>query len=250
MSVKLKIEKLAKTFITGQTPLQVLEQVDLAVAPGEFMCILGASGSGKSTLLRLVAGFESADSGSIILDGQPVVTPGSNRMMVFQDFNQLFPWKTVLENVIFPLEVKGNGKNVAKRKDKALHYLRLTRLEGFEAYYPHQLSGGMKQKAAIARALVLEPDLLLMDEPFSSLDPQTRAVLQENLLEIWKSTGVTILFVTHDVQEAVMLADKIAILDPDRHQVSEVVSVDLLRPRNPETPEFSNVKRQVLALLQ
>jgi NitT/TauT family transport system ATP-binding protein len=250
VSFKLQLLNLDKVYYNESGQLPVLHQLRLEVMAGEFLCIVGASGSGKSTLLRLIAGFETADGGEIRLEGKQVTAPGVNRMMIFQDFNQLFPWKTVLGNVIYPLKVNRIGRTETERKERALNSLRLARLEGFEYYYPHQLSGGMKQKAAIARALALNPEILLMDEPFSSLDPQTRTALQENLLEVWQRIGITIIFVTHDLPEAILLADRIAVLDLRRHNIGAILTNEMPRPRRADNPEFSVMQQKVFSLLE
>ncbi|TCL69396.1 NitT/TauT family transport system ATP-binding protein [Hydrogenispora ethanolica] len=249
MSSKLEIKALQKSYSQGNTCLRVLEAIDFTVGQGEFVCLLGSSGSGKSTLLRMIAGFETPDSGEIVLDGQPVTGPTAKRIMVFQDFNQLFPWKTVLENVVFPLKMKRIGASDRERRAMAAVYLAMVKLEGCEQCYPHQLSGGMKQKAAIARALALQPELLLMDEPFGSLDAQTREVLQQTLVKVWQDTGVTIVFVTHDIQEAVILADRIVILSKNNHRIREIVQNTLNRPRDPGDPLFPKMWQEVYGML-
>jgi NitT/TauT family transport system ATP-binding protein len=250
VSAKLQLWNLDKIYRNEGGELPVLHKLRLEVSAGELLGIIGASGSGKSTLLRLIAGFEAADGGEIRLEGEPVTAPAVNRMMIFQDFNQLFPWKTVLQNVTFPLRMNRIGATEAERKKKALEALGLARLEGFEHYYPHQLSGGMKQKAAIARALALNPEILLLDEPFGSLDPQTRTVLQENLLEVWRQTGVTIIFVTHDLPEAILLADRIAVLDPKQHNIGAIIPNELPRPRQAGHPDFSALHRRIYSRLE
>ena len=248
MRPKLEIRALEKSYSHGSTHLRVFNPLDLTIAQGEFICLLGPSGSGKSTLLRMIAGFEPSDSGQILLDGLPITKPTVQRMMVFQDFNQLFPWKTILENVLFPLKIQKIGVSSRERRAMAASYLAMVKLEGFEQYYPYQLSGGMKQRAAIARALASQPQLLLMDEPFGSLDAQTREILQQTLLQVWRDTGITIVFVTHDIQEAVILAERIVILSKNKCQIRGIVENGLSRPRNPGEPMFSAMWRQVYGM--
>jgi NitT/TauT family transport system ATP-binding protein len=168
-------------------------------------------------------------------------SPDPGRIMVFQDFNQLFPWKTVLENIMFPLKVNKMGDSLKDIKCKAQRYLGMVKLDGFDNYYPHQLSGGMKQKAAIARALALNPEILLMDEPFGSLDAQTRDALQEMLLKIWEDTEITILFVTHDIQEAIILSSRIIIMDGDSGNIKSIIDNTIKRPRTPLSSGFSEI---------
>lgn len=236
--IRVTLKNISKSFSNDSGMLKVLDRVNLEIAEGEFLGVLGASGSGKSTLLRLVAGFEQPDSGGIFLDGLEITGPGIDRVMIFQDFNQLFPWMTVLGNVLLPLKVNQPQLLADEQKEKALGFIKMVKLDGFESYYPHQLSGGMKQKAALARALALNPEVLLMDEPFGSLDAQTRNNLQQTLLEIWEKTGVTIIFVTHDLQEALILSDRIAVLSKREHRPIEMIDNQLSRPRKFGNPEF------------
>lgn len=207
MSSLLKIRGLKKEY----NGLVVVDQVDLDVEEGEFVCIVGPSGCGKTTLLNLMGGFLPKDGGTLLFDGKDVLRPFREGVMVFQEFDQLFPWRTLLQNVQFPLEETVSSKE--ERKKRALAYLSLMKLEGYENHYPNELSGGMKQRGAIARALVTQPRMLLMDEPFGSLDAQTKQALQQVFLEVWKQTGTTVLFVTHDVREALLMADRILVMN-------------------------------------
>jgi NitT/TauT family transport system ATP-binding protein len=209
MNHKLELRNITKTFKTEEGELTALESINLAINPSEFLCIIGPSGCGKSTLLRLIAGLDDPSSGEILLDGKELRGPSLDRGMVFQEYS-LFPWRTVLKNVTFGLEIQGIDKQ--EQYKIAKEYIELVGLKGFEKRYPYELSGGMKQRVAIARALATEPAILLMDEPFGSVDAQTRNILQEELLEIWKRTKKTILFVTHSVDEAVYLADRVAVV--------------------------------------
>ncbi len=249
MNFSLELKDISKSFFSYEASNLVLDQLQLEITEGEFICLLGASGSGKSTLLRIIAGLETPDSGGVFLNGELLKEPDAQRVMVFQDFNQLFPWYTVRKNIIFPLQIQKWGSSNRERREIADRCLAMVKLEEYGGYYPHQLSGGMKQKAAIARALALQPKVLLMDEPFGSLDAQTRRLLQEMLLQVWEETGVTIIFVTHDIQEAVILADRIPILNKSEHSIAEVIVNSLPRPRIPGTPEFTAVWQGVYQLL-
>lgn len=208
MSEMIRITNLSKIY----DQRSILKKIDLEIERGEFICIIGPSGCGKSTLLNLVGGFLENDGGSIMIKGQLVEKPNRQCIMVFQEFDQLFAWKTVKKNVAFPLQKSHHIRTKEEVDDLASHYLKMVKLEGAVDLYPHQLSGGMKQRCAIARALVTTPEVLLMDEPFGSLDIQTKKELQETLLDIWEKTQTTILFVTHDVREALNLADRVIIL--------------------------------------
>jgi NitT/TauT family transport system ATP-binding protein len=202
------------------------------IQPGEFVCILGPSGSGKSTLLNAVAGFIPPTSGQVRIDGEPVTEPGPDRGMVFQQ-HSLFPWKTVLQNIAFGPRVSGRGTGTDERDAQA--FLEMIGLSKYADSYPKELSGGMQQRVGIARALANYPSVLLMDEPFGALDSQTRAMMQENLVSIWREFGTTVLFVTHDVDEAVFLADRVLIMSAGPGEIIKEVKVPLPRPRGPET---------------
>lgn len=235
MNEILIIESLNKTY----EQRKVVDNVDLKIKKGEFICIIGASGCGKTTLLNLIGGFIPKDSGRIILNDREVVRPLKECVMVFQEFDQLFPWKTLKKNVEFPLESQKPKISTSERTRIALKYIQMMKLQGFENYYPLQLSGGMKQRTAIARALVTVPEILLMDEPFGSLDAQTKAELQFALKEVWKETGTTIVFVTHDVREALLLADRIVIMQKGRiSQVMDNENVPFAEERVSEVTAF------------
>jgi NitT/TauT family transport system ATP-binding protein len=226
----------------------VLADISLGLKPGEFCCVLGPSGCGKSTLLHLIAGFEAPSEGVIRFQGAPVRTPGRERGVVFQEANAaLFPWLTAEQNVEFGLRIQGVPSSA--RRQTVDRYLRLVGLEAHRHKYPRQLSGGMQQRLQIARVLALEPRALLMDEPFASLDAHTRARMHGELLRIWQVTQTTVLFVTHDIGEAVTLADRIAVLSAGPEaRIRQVVPVDLPRPRDPTVPGFSRVYGEVRAL--
>jgi NitT/TauT family transport system ATP-binding protein len=223
--------------------LLALDHINLEVRAGEFVCIVGPSGCGKSTLLHLIAGLHTQTSGQVLVDGHPVQGPGTDRILIFQEHG-LFPWLTVAENVEFGMKMKGLPK--AERQERTRHYLRLVHLAKFEKSYIHQLSGGMRQRVAIARALATEPDVLLMDEPFAALDAQTRDLLHDELERIWSETGRTIIFVTHNVREAVRLGDRVVLLTFRPGRVKNEFPVVLPRPRSLEDPEVALAAREVL----
>ncbi|HEU0059409.1 MAG TPA: ABC transporter ATP-binding protein [Hyphomicrobiaceae bacterium] len=224
----LRVRNLSKTYFDpyAGTKVTAVRDVSLEVAAGEFACIVGPSGCGKTTVLNLVAGFIPATSGEILLDGRPVKGPGPDRGVVFQSF-ALFPWRTVLDNVAFGPKMRGIGK--LEREKIARQYLALAKLSDAAERYPNELSGGMQQRVGVVRALANEPDVLLMDEPFASVDAQTRMTLQEELTRIWQEKRPTVLFITHDVAEAVFLGNRVIVLS--KGQVLEEIAVDLPRPR-------------------
>ncbi|MFH2063542.1 MAG: ABC transporter ATP-binding protein [bacterium] len=237
----LELENVGRSF-TEEAVHEVLRDVSLEVKPGEFVCLLGPSGCGKTVLLYLVAGFLSPTSGRIMFDGRPVVSPATDRMMVFQEY-VLFPWLTVRGNVMFGLESSGlPHRNRERLADK---YLDLVGLTKFSSWPVHVLSGGMKQRVAIARALVSDPQILLMDEPFSALDSQNRKYMRRSLERIWQQTGKTVLFVTHSVNEAIYLADTIHLISSSPGRVKKTYRIDLPRPRDPHAPEFVRLSRDV-----
>ncbi|UCF07776.1 MAG: ABC transporter ATP-binding protein [Thermoplasmata archaeon] len=240
---RLKLNKISKHF----DDLIAIDNLNLTVAEDEFVCILGPSGCGKTTVLRLIAGLEEATSGEIFEDGKKVTGPGPDRGMVFQEFD-LFPWRTVIKNVEFGLEIKGIPRDERRRRAKQL--IDLVNLEGFENAYPKELSGGMKQRVGIARALANEPDVLLMDEPFGSLDAQTRNIMQKELLRICEKTILTIIFVTHSVDEAVYLADRIVVLTARPGSVKKIIPVNLPHPRDRAGEEFVKIRHEVLDVLE
>jgi NitT/TauT family transport system ATP-binding protein len=244
---KLEIRDLKQSFLRDDgTQLVVLDQLSFDVQDKEFVCILGSSGCGKTTLLRLIAGLDDAREGSIVLDGEKMTGPSPKVGFVFQEYS-LFPWRNVIDNIAFGLEMKGIPKD--DRYRIAEQYLDLVNLSQFKTSYPSELSGGMRQRIAVARALALEPVLLLMDEPFGALDAQTRNMLQKELLDIWDKTKKTIIFITHSVDEAVFLADRIIVLTPRPGRICQIFPVELNRPRDRTSVEFAQVRRQVLDLI-
>jgi NitT/TauT family transport system ATP-binding protein len=226
-----------------------LKDINLKIHKREFVCVIGPSGCGKSTLIRILAGLEQASSGQVLLNGEAVTEPGPERGMVFQGYT-LFPWLTVKKNIMFGLIESGYDKGTAE--SEAREWINLIGLTKFENSYPHQLSGGMKQRVAIARALANRPKVLLMDEPFGALDAQTRAKMQAYLLEIWKNIDITVFFITHDLDEAVYLADRILVLKANPGEVQEVVEVPVPQPRSPDQfmdPEFLATKQHIEELI-
>jgi len=231
----LEIKGLGQIFKANSGFLTVLEAINFNVQPGEMICLLGPSGCGKTTLLKILAGFLNPSSGEVLLHGRPVLRPGPDRCMVFQE-DALFPWLTVAENIHFGLKGKMAGRR--RKNEMVAHYLDLVGLASFAAYLPGEISGGMKQRVALARVLILEPEILLMDEPFAALDAQTREGMQQMLLRLWGLLSHTVVFVTHDVREAVTLADRVVVMDRNPGRVKKVVTVDLGRPRNLDDNRF------------
>ena len=238
---ELRIEHLAKTYERRETwnsarLLHVFENISFSVGEGEFVSIIGPSGCGKSTLLNLVAGLDDANGGAVYVDRVRVKGPGLDRGVVFQEF-ALFPWLTVLGNVAFGLQSKGTPG--AERQALAQKYVQLVGLTGFESYHPYRLSGGMRQRVGLARALAIEPAALLMDEPFGALDAQTRETMQLALSEIWQKTRKTVLFITHDIREAIYLSDRVLVLTGRPSTLSHELAIDLPRPRDRHHPKFA-----------
>jgi NitT/TauT family transport system ATP-binding protein/sulfonate transport system ATP-binding protein len=239
---ELAIRGVTKRFAVGDDEIEALAPIDVTIDAGEFVCLIGASGCGKSTLLRIVAGFEEPTTGGVAAQGKPITGPGSDRGMVFQDY-ALFPWMTVKQNIGFgPRQRQLARREVEEIADE---FVRLVGLERFADRYPSQLSGGMKQRVAIARVLANNASILLMDEPFGALDALTREQLQRELLQIWTRTGVTIIFVTHSVEEAVLLADRVLVMSAGPGRIANDIRIDLPRPRDVSSPEFNAIRRDV-----
>lgn len=244
---KLEILNLNQSFPKDDgSRLVVLDNITFDVKDKEFVCILGSSGCGKTTLLRMIAGLDTAESGSIVLDREEIRGTSPKVGMVFQEYS-LFPWRSVIDNIAFGLEMQGMKKE--ERYRIAERYLTLVNLTQFRDSFPSELSGGMRQRVAVARALALDPVLLLMDEPFGALDAQTRNMLQKELLDIREATKKTIIFITHSVDEAVYLSDRIIVLTPRPGRICRMFPVDLPRPRDRTSPEFAQVRREVLDLI-
>ncbi|WLS11448.1 ABC transporter ATP-binding protein (plasmid) [Shinella sumterensis] len=244
-SIALDIEGVTHRYDLDGRDLQVLDNVSIVIEPGEFVALLGPSGCGKSTLLRLAAGLETPTTGRVLEDGRPIIAPDPDRILVFQDAT-LFPWRTVRDNVAIGLEARGLIREQEYRIDEVL---KLVKLEGFADVYPHQLSGGMAQRAALARALVNDPKLLLLDEPFGKLDSLTRLRMQNELLELWKSAGFTALLVTHDVEEALLLADRVIVLSDRPASIVAEVRVDRPHPRRRDDAGLVALRRELLEKL-
>jgi NitT/TauT family transport system ATP-binding protein/sulfonate transport system ATP-binding protein len=244
---KLTIENVSRTFpgTRGGEPVRALQPTDLAVNANDFITILGPSGCGKSTLLRIVAGLDTPSTGRVLLDGREVKRPGPDRGMVFQSYT-LFPWLTVSDNIAFGLREKGASEK--ERQEIVASYVDLVGLKGFENHWPKQLSGGMQQRTAIARALANDPEILLLDEPFGALDNQTRGLMQELLLGIWETSKKTVLFVTHDIEEAIFMASRVVVMSARPGRIKSDVAVELPHPRHytiKTSPEFSALKARL-----
>jgi NitT/TauT family transport system ATP-binding protein len=244
---KLSLRAVSRDFLVSKGRLVALHDIDLEVREGEFICIVGPSGCGKSTLLSLIAGLDRPTRGEIWLDGAPVDGPGPDRILLFQEHG-LFPWLNVLENVEFGLRMTDVPRH--ERRERARHYLRLVHLSRFEKSYIHQLSGGMKQRVSLARSLAMEPGLLLMDEPFAALDAQTRDMLHDELERIWTETGKTIVFITHNVREAVRLGDRVVLMTFRPGRIKREFAIRLPRPRQIEEPDVARTASEVLSLLR
>jgi NitT/TauT family transport system ATP-binding protein len=247
--VILSVQNLEKKFGTNGSTHRVFDGINLDIHRREFICVIGPSGCGKSTFIRIVAGLDEATGGQILLDGKAVTGPGPDRGMVFQGYT-LFPWLTVKRNVMFGLEMRGKAKDTAE--SEARQWLDMVGLSKVEESYPHELSGGMKQRVAIARALANEPRILIMDEPFAALDAQTRCQMQSYLLQIWKKVDVTILFITHDLEEAAYLADRILVLGTNPGGVVEFIDNPVPRPRSPQQfiePAYLSLKARLEHLI-
>ena len=244
---QIHIRNLSKTYVTEDSETVVLEDFSLDIRKGELISIVGPSGCGKTTILRMLAGLVQPTSGKILIGDRECTAPGSDRGMVFQDF-ALFPWRSVRKNVEFGLEIAGMPKE--QRRERADKYLKIVGLEKFADHRVHELSGGMKQRVALARALVTNPDVILMDEPFGALDAQTRNLMQAGLLKILDKTDQTIIFITHSVDEAVFLSDRIVILTKRPAKIKEVVEIDWPRPRDRASPEFTALRKRILEELE
>ncbi|MFQ5917348.1 MAG: ABC transporter ATP-binding protein [Candidatus Binatia bacterium] len=249
---KLVVRNLAKTFRRqrDESVIKVFDGVSLDVHPTEFLCLVGPSGCGKTTILRILNGLISHDSGEIFLDGKPVIKPGADKGFVFQD-SSLLPWRTVTDNIILGLEIQGVDKRVAR--GQAQKYIDLVGLTGFENNYPYELSGGMQQRVNLARALIVDPEILLMDEPFASLDAQTREIMQAELLKMWVQAKKTVIFVTHQIEEAIYLADRVVVFSARPTRVRDIVKIGIPRPRPlsvKRTREFLDYADHIWGIIQ
>ncbi len=243
----LSMRAVSRRYVTSRHDTTAVQDLSIEVDEGEFVCVVGPSGCGKSTLLNLVAGLDRPTGGEILFDGKPLRRPGADRVVVFQDA-ALYPWLNVRANVEFGLKIKGiRGRELGATVDR---YLELVNLTKFSRAFVHELSGGMKQRVQLARALAVEPRMLLMDEPFAALDAQTRDVLQEELQQIWLRTGATILFITHNVREAALLADRVLVMTPGPGRIKAEIPVPLQRPRNPDTHAVVDFAAEIRRELQ
>jgi len=242
----IQIEHLNKEFELNGTTIHALRDVNLTIGKGEFVCLIGASGCGKSTLLRIMAGFETASGGAAKMWGKPITEPGPDRGMVFQDY-ALFPWLSVRDNIAFGPTERSRPKN--EIRDKVESFIDIVGLRKFADAYPHQLSGGMKQRVAIARVLANDAEVVLMDEPFGALDAMTRERLQEELLDIWQRTGLTVVFVTHSIEEAIYLSDRVVVMTPAPGKIESDYAITLPRARDVSAPDFNEIRRELGAKL-
>ncbi|THK37795.1 ABC transporter ATP-binding protein [Ensifer sp. MPMI2T] len=240
---EIALRDLSKSFQIGGRSLRVLRNVNLDIRSGECLAIVGASGSGKTTLLRILAGLEAADAGKVLIDNEPITGVGNERAVIFQE-PRLLPWQTVLENVAFGLEVRGG--HACHAKERARHYISLVGLGDFADAYPKQLSGGMAQRVGIARALTVQPEILLLDEPFGALDAMTKLTMQEELERIWRDENVTMVLVTHDLEEAVYLADRVLVLPKNKDSNAKIIEIDLARPRDRSEVGFVQYRKDLL----
>lgn len=246
----IEVKELNKVYESNNKTFEALRNIDLTVGENEFLTIIGPSGCGKSTLLRIVAGLEDASSGVLSVDGEEIIGPGADRGMVFQGYT-LFPWLTVRENIEYGPKLK--GLHILERRGISNHFLKVIRLEGFAKSYPKQLSGGMKQRVAIARALANRPKVLLMDEPFGALDAQTKLEMQEMLLEVWEREKTTVMFITHDIDEAIFLSQRIIVMGAAPGRFLQQFEVSLPAERTPEVrehPDFLALKHEIVQLLK
>lgn len=249
---KLIVRNLTKSFRRQRDDriIKVFEGISLDVHPSEFVCLVGPSGCGKTTLLRILNGLIPYDSGEIFLDGNSVIKPGVDKGFVFQD-SSLLPWRTVTDNVILGLEIQGADKKVAR--ERAQKFIDLVGLKGFETHYPYELSGGMQQRVNLARALIVDPEILLMDEPFASLDAQTREIMQSELLKMWVQAKKTVIFVTHQIEEAIYLADRVVVFSARPTKIREIVKIQISRPRPlsvKRTKDFLDYTDQIWEIIQ
>ena len=237
----LEIKNLCKQFENEEEA--TLQNINLTIEDGDFVCVVGMSGCGKSTLLNMIAGLEQPTRGEILLDGKPVTGPGADRTVMFQEHG-LYPWLNVIENVMFGMQIKGISKE--EQREKAEYYLNMVNLWDYRDYPIHQISGGMRQRTALARALTMDSEILLMDEPFSALDKQTSNRLREELQNIWMKTKKTIFFITHSVEEAIYLSSRVVVLSPIVRGICEIVHNELERPRHVYSPEFVDLRHHIL----
>ncbi|WP_027702353.1 ABC transporter ATP-binding protein SaoA [Metaclostridioides mangenotii] len=244
--MKLDVKNISKSFINNKKHVEVLDDISLEVDQGEFICLLGPSGCGKTTLLTIIGGFQKPESGEIIVNGNKVIKPGIDRAFIFQNY-ALFPWKSVRDNVLYPMKQQKIPK--VEREKKLEELIEMSDLKGKESMYPHQLSGGMKQRVAVIRALACNPEVLLMDEPLGAVDLKMRQNLQEELEKIWSANRITAVMVTHDVDEAVYMSDRVVIMSRNKGEIIGNIKIDIPRPRNRDCNEYEKYKSQVSEIL-
>jgi NitT/TauT family transport system ATP-binding protein len=247
LAERIELKNVFFTYRSKERDVLAVQDVSFTVDPGEFVCLVGPSGCGKTTILNMLAGFLQHTAGEILVNGAAGSGNKSDRGVVFQDFSQLFPWRTVRANVEFGLEMRGVDSK--QRHDKAMEFLRMVKLDTFAESFPHQLSGGMQQRAAIARSLAYNPAVLLMDEPFAALDAMTRDEMQKMLTDVWSATKKSVVYITHNVSEAVYLGDKVVVLKAHPGSVKTIIGIDLPRYRDPLSPEFVDYQKQILQAL-
>lgn len=236
----MRVDRVSVVFARGGDTIQVLQDIDLEVRAGEFLCLIGPSGCGKSTLLNAMAGFLAPTSGSVTVDGKTVTGPDPRRVLVFQE-RGVFPWLTVEGNIGFGL----SDLPRPERSQRIAHYIEMVQLKGFESAYPSELSGGMQQRLQVARALAVNPDVLFLDEPFGALDSITRLGMRRELLRIWEAERKTVIFVTHDIDEAVQLANRVVVMSPRPARIQKSISIDIEHPRDPDSPEYLEVRGSI-----
>ena len=244
--MKLDVKNISKSFINNKKHVEVLDDISLEVDQGEFICLLGPSGCGKTTLLTIIGGFQKPESGEILVNGNKVIKPGIDRAFIFQNY-ALFPWKSVRDNVLYPMKQQKIPK--VEREKKLEELIEMSDLKGKESMYPHQLSGGMKQRVAVIRALACNPEVLLMDEPLGAVDLKMRQNLQEELEKIWSANRITAVMVTHDVDEAVYMSDRVVIMSRNKGEIIGNIKIDIPRPRNRDCNEYEKYKSQVSEIL-
>jgi NitT/TauT family transport system ATP-binding protein len=246
MPTKIEIKNLRKVYETPERKVHALEDININIEDGEFLCLVGLSGCGKTTLLNILAGFVKITAGTVNMDGKPI-TDEYDKGVVFQEY-ALFPWLTAIQNVEYGLKVR--KVPVKERKEKSMEFLRLVRLEDFADLFPHSLSGGMRQRVAVARALAFDPQVLLMDEPFGALDAQTREELQELTVDIWQKTKKTVLYVTHNLSEAVFMGSRVVVFIPNPGRIREIIKIEMPRPRDALSQEFIQIQRNINQLIR
>ncbi len=250
MPTKIEIKNLRKVYITPERKVHALEDININIEDGEFLCLVGLSGCGKTTLLNILAGFVEITAGTVYMDGK-TITEDYDKGVVFQEY-ALFPWLTAVQNVEYGMKVAGREEKYPPRErhDRAMEFLRLVRLEEFADLFPHSLSGGMRQRVAVARALAFDPQVLLMDEPFGALDAQTREELQELTVDVWQKTKKTVLYVTHNLSEAVFMGSRVVVFIPNPGRIQEIIKIEMPRPRDALSHEFISIQRNINNLIR